>query len=89
MKGKKYNVEKQLVMISDPILGVKYELQNVLIEQEIPLALRGGEAMMYEASTIIKLEKKCRHPKSARQEIGNRILCSVCNQYMKTSNKTA
>lgn len=89
MKGKTYNVEKQLVMISDPILGVKYELQNVLIEQEKPLALRGGEAMMYEASTTIKMERKCRHPKSARHEIGNRILCSVCNQYLKSNNKTA
>lgn len=87
MKGKKFNVEKQLVMISDPILGVKYEVQNVLVEQEIPLALRGGEAMMHEASTTIKMEKKCRHPKSARHEIGNRILCSVCNQYLKTSTR--
>ncbi len=87
MKGKTYNVEKQLVMISDPILGVKYELQNVLIEQEKPLALRGGEAMMFEASTTIKIHNKCRHPKSARHEIGNRILCGVCNQYLKSSTR--
>lgn len=72
MKGKSYNVVQELTMISDPILGVKYELKNVLVEQE---------------ETTTKSEKKCRHPKSSRQEIGNRILCSVCNQYLKSSNK--
>lgn len=76
MKKIHYNAEKQLVLKHDVILGSTYELQNVLIEQE-----NLGE------QTTTKMEKKCRHPKSARQEIGNRILCGVCNQYLKSSTR--
>lgn len=77
MKGNKFNVRKELVMINDPILGVKYELQNVIYLQEKHTALHENK------------ENKCRHPKSSTLEIGNRILCVGCNEYLMTSNKTS
>jgi len=81
MKTYNFNVQEELVMINDPILGVKYELQNVI-------TLEVKTTASQENNTI-KLENKCRHPKSATLEIGNRILCVGCNEYLMTSNKTS
>lgn len=71
MKTIKVTVGQELQMTQDPILGTSYNLVNVIIDEK------------HSSTTEIK---DCKHNTKLLIQIGNRNYCTVCNQWLITSN---
>jgi hypothetical protein len=70
MKGIKATVVQELQMKNDPILGTSYGLVNVIFIDENNLTEK----------------KDCNHNEKQLIHIGNRNYCTVCSDWIITSN---
>ncbi len=71
MKIFKVTVGQELQMKNDPILGTKYELVNVIIDEE------------HITETPLQ---NCKHNTKQLIHIGSRNYCTVCQEWISISN---
>ncbi len=71
MKTIRVTVAQELQMKNDPILGTSYELVNVIIDEE------------NITSTPLQ---DCKHNTKQLIHIGSRNYCTVCQEWIATSN---